>query len=64
MVGSKIKQYLTENGIKIKFLADKTGISQGVIYSICRDETKINIVDYFKICEALGLSADYFREED
>ena len=64
MVGKKIKQYLTDNGIKQKFLAQKAGLSDAVISAICQGERKIDVIEYHKICKALNVSMDLFVEDD
>ena len=35
MLGLRIKDYLTENGIKQSFLVEKTGMSASTISDIC-----------------------------
>ncbi|MBR6507489.1 MAG: helix-turn-helix transcriptional regulator [Clostridia bacterium] len=61
MLGLKIKQYLTENGIKQAFLVEKTGLSANVISDICKGNKKtIDAIVYFKICRALGVDLAYF----
>ena len=61
MLGMRIKQYLTENGIKQAFLVEKTGMSANAISDICTGSRKtIDAIAYFKICRALGVDLDYF----
>lgn len=62
MVGRKIKEYLIANGIKQTFLAEKTGLSQMVISDICNKDRKIDVVEYYKICQALGVPFETFLE--
>jgi len=64
MVGARIKDYLNENGIKQKFLADKTGLTDSVISDICIHDRKIEITEYHKICKALNLPLEYFLQEN
>lgn len=63
MVGSKIKDYLNENGIKQSFLAEKTGLSNSQVSDICIHDRKIDCVEYFRICKALDLPLDYFLKD-
>ena len=63
MVGRRIKEYLISNGIKQTFLAEKTGLSQMVISDICNKDRKIDVVEYYKICKALGVPFETFLEE-
>lgn len=60
MIGAKIKEYLSENGIKQSFLAQKTGLTDSIISDICIHDRKVDCVEYFKICNALNLPLDYF----
>lgn len=63
MVGLKIKKYLDDNGIKQAFLVEKTGYSASLISDICSgDRKKIDCIEYWKICKALGLPLEYFLE--
>lgn len=60
MLGLKIKQYLTENGIKQAFLVEKTGLSANAISDICSGKRKVDAIEYYKICTALGVDLLYF----
>lgn len=64
MVGKRIKEYLMSNGIKQKFLADKTGLTTMVISDICNNGRKIDIVEYYKICKALNVPMETFIESE
>ena len=64
MVGRRIKQYLTDNGIKQSFLAEKTGMTPMVISDICNNGRKIDIVEYYKICKALNVPMETFIESE
>lgn len=63
MVGKKIKEYLTENGIKQAFLVEKTGLTACQISNICIHDRKIDCIEYYKICKALGVPLDYFLKD-
>ena len=60
MVGKRIKQYLTDNGIKQVFLVEKTGLSPMVISDICNKGRKIDVIEYDKICKALNVPLETF----
>lgn len=62
MVGKKISEYLTENGIKQTFLAEKTGMTNSVMSDICNGKRKIDCVEYYKICKALNLPLEHFLD--
>lgn len=63
MVGEKIKEYLQEHGIKQSFLAEKTGLTPSVVSDICNRDRKVDVLENYKICNALGLPADYFVKQ-
>lgn len=65
MLGLRIKDYLTENGIKQNFLVEKTGMSASVISDICNgNRQKVDAIEYYKICKALGVPLDRFLFEE
>lgn len=64
MVGTRIKNYLNDNGIKQIFLAEKTGLSPNAISDICNNDRKIDVIEYAKICKALNVSLDTFLEDE
>lgn len=63
MIGARIKEYLTENGIKQSYLAEKTGLSNSQISDICIHDRRIDCVEYYKICKALNVPLEKFLEE-
>ena len=64
MIGAKIKEYLTEHGIKQSYLAEKVGLTNSAMSDICINDRKIECQEYYKICRALNVPYDYFMEED
>lgn len=63
MLGSLIKDYLTEKGVKQSFLAEKANVSKAKISRICNHDIVIDAITYKKICDALGLPQDYFFDK-
>lgn len=63
MVGTLIKDYLDENGIKQSFLAKRAGLTNSQVSDICIHGRKIDCVEYKKICDALNLPLDFFLKE-
>lgn len=63
MVGTKIKTYLAERGIKQSFLAESTGLSNSIISDICLGNRKIDCLEYYKICKALNVPLETFLED-
>lgn len=64
MVGSKIKNYLIENGIKQSFVADKAGLTVSQMSAICNGDRNIDVVTYARICKALNVPFDSFLPDD
>ena len=64
MIGARIKQYLTDNGIKQAFLAEKVEIPQSQLSDICNKGRSIDCVLYYKICKALNVPLEKFLEEE
>lgn len=64
MLGLKIKQYLTDNGIKQSYLVEKTGLPAYAISDICNGRRKsVDTMAYYKICRALGVDLLYFLSD-
>lgn len=65
MLGLRIQEYLKENGIKQSFLVEKTGLSASIISDICTGtRQKVDALEYYKICKALGVPLDRFLFEE
>lgn len=60
MIKKLILDYLKENGIKQVWLSEKTGIKQHALCSALNDSRNMDVEEYAKICDALGLEYDYF----
>lgn len=63
MVGRCIKEFLTGNGIKQSYLSEKTGISEAAISRMLSGNQKIDVMDYFRICQALNQPMTKFIEK-
>lgn len=63
MIGAKIKEYLSENGIKQSFLAERTGLTPSQVSDICIHDRKIDCIEYYKICRALNVELEYFLKD-
>ncbi len=61
MVATNIKLYLENNGIKQSFLSEKTGIPITTLNATLNGNRKIQIEEYFSICDALNVRLDFFR---
>ena len=62
MVGERIKNYLTDNGIKQAFVAERVGITRVRMSEICNKDKKIDCELYYKICKALNVPLETFVE--
>lgn len=59
-VQARIAQYVSENGIKQTFIADKTGLSKNAISAILTLNRKMSADEYEKICRALNKTPNDF----
>lgn len=55
MVGRRIKLYLEEHGIKQVFLSEKAQIPPMILSAMLAGQRKIEVMEYYRICQALGL---------
>lgn len=62
MIGERIKNYLTANGIKQTFVAEQVGITKARMSEICNRSKSIDCVLYYKICKALNVPLETFLE--
>ena len=62
MLGNKIKDYMDANGIKYSFLSSKTGIPMNILSPMLNEKREIKAVEYFSICNALGVSLESFAD--
>lgn len=63
MVGSLIKSYLQDHGLKQKIVAEKSDIPLQTFNAILNGQRKLEVGEYFRICNAIGESVDYFANE-
>lgn len=64
MLGRLIRSYLDDNGISQAFVCDKAGFSPSIFNAMLQERRKIVAQEYFKICDALGVSLDTFKCDD
>lgn len=62
MVGERIKEYMSANGIKQAFIAEQAGITKVKMSEICNRRKSIDCVTYYKICKALKVPLETFVE--
>jgi transcriptional regulator with XRE-family HTH domain len=61
--GSDIKKHLEEKGIKQSYVSEKTGIPAPILNMMLNDNRKIEVNEYMKICDAIGVPLDQFKLE-
>lgn len=64
MVAKKIKEYITDMGIKQAAIAKKVGMTDGQLSGILTGRYKLKADDFFKICEAIGVEPEKFNPKN
>lgn len=59
-IGSKIKDYLIEKGIKQTYLAKMSNISESKLNLTLNDKRHLKFEEYETICWVLGVGVDQF----
>lgn len=62
-LGYEIKEAIKERGLTQTFVAEKIGVSPQTFNGICNDRQGISLEVYFRLCEVLGVSLEYFAEK-
>lgn len=57
MLGTLIKEYMKDNGIKQSYVADKMGTSPQILGTILNEKRKLEAAEFFKLCDAIGADA-------
>ena len=63
-VYQKISNYIEKNGIKRKFIAEKTGIPENVLSMILNGKRKLTADEFVEIVIALKTDANQFINSD
>ena len=61
MKGSDIKVYLVENGLKQAHIAKKAGIPEPIFCMMLNDKRRIEVNEYMRICDAIGVPLEQFK---
>lgn len=56
----KVDKYIVNNGIKQKFISEKTGIPENTLSMILNGKRKMDADEFVEIIIALGVDANYF----
>ena len=61
---NRIRDYIVDNGILLKKVAEKSGIPQKKFYRLVNGKTQMTIEEYEAICKSgLGLDPGYFFKD-
>ena len=60
MLGFRIKEYISQCGLKFGVVADRAGIPLNVFSAMINGKRKITAEEYFSICKALGVPLEQF----
>lgn len=64
MVGKRINAYLTDHGIKKKFLSDNAGIPFPILSAILAGTRKLEVMEYYRMCKALQVDVMTFLVDE
>lgn len=56
-----LKQYISENGIKQNFVAEKAGISAELLRRSLDGKRRMQADEFVAVCRVLSLDFDFFR---
>lgn len=59
----KMKEFFEQQGIKQKFIAQKTGIPEATLSLIMQGKRKCAVGEYVKLCRFAGCSFETFIDE-
>lgn len=63
MTGKEVAQYLNENGIKQKWLAEKLEVSESRLSGMLTGKSPISAEMLYDICSILNVSSEVFRHQ-
>lgn len=62
--GNRIRNYIVDNGILLKKVAERSGIQQKKFYRLVNGKTHMTVEEYEAICkDGLGIDPSYFFKE-
>lgn len=62
-LGTRIKNYLDEKGIKYSFIADRIGLPMNIFSPILHNKRELKATEYFAICRALKVPLEKFADQ-
>lgn len=60
MFGARIKEYISQKGLKLVAVANKAGIPLNTFSAMVNGKRKITVEEYVRICAALGVPFEQF----
>lgn len=60
MLGTRIRSYISECGLKMSAIAEKANIPLNTFSAMMNGKRKITAEEYFSICTALNVNLDKF----
>lgn len=64
MLGKKIKEYMDSHGFKQVKVAENADMTPQTLNDILNGRRRLEAMEYFRICKALGVSMEYFTDEE
>lgn len=61
-INERLSKYVSENGIKQIYIAQKTGLTADTVSKILKGNRRILADEFLIICTALGIDPNIFRE--
>lgn len=58
----RIKTHIKENGLKQRWVAERAGMTDVELSEYLRGKRRMTVDAYIRICDALGVSLETFRE--
>lgn len=62
-IGEAIAESIREKGIKQRFVAEKAGISAQQLSDVCKGRRRMEAVECFNVCDAVGIDVNELRKK-
>lgn len=59
----RIRHYIDSNGLKMNFVAEKSGINPKRFYRLVNGHAPLTVEEYETICKGLSVDPEYFFKE-
>lgn len=63
MVVDKLRHYIDENGLRLRFVAEKSGIQEKKFYRLLNGKQQMTVDEYEQICKGLSVDPAYFFKQ-